>query len=142
MTKKYGEHSLDARIAKVNNKSGKYGVELKQHSIPLYFQSVKEARDAIRDSEMSYKFVRDMAVVVANKPTPGIQARPAAAPAPKVHVPKGGGKKPVKATPASAWPFPAPATVHTVIVNGVTIEFTDEVSLNVVSPYRVKVSKA
>lgn len=141
MTKKYNEHRLDARIAKVNSPAGKYGVETKQNSIAFYFDSLKEARDLVGNSEMGYKFVRDMSVVLNNKPMTGVQARPAAQPAAKVHVPKGGGKKPAKPKTPS-WPFPQPATVHTVIVNGVTIEFTDEVSLNVVSPYRVKVSKA
>lgn len=138
MTKKYGERGLDARIAYVNNVNGKYAVEEKSSSQAIYFTSLKAARDLVSNNEMRYKFVRDM--TFAKPKVAPTQARPPAAPAAKVYVPKGGGKKPTPPK-APSWPFPAAKSVHTVIVNGVTIEFTDEVSINVVSPYRVKVSK-
>lgn len=152
MTKKFGDHKLDKYIGQTGTTGKRYEAQRKGLNGARYeVATIKEARTLVSYNPTEWRLSAEIGRPFGSsvRPVAGVQARPPAAPAAKVHVPKGGGKKPAKPA-TNAWPFPngpvhapyVPPLTHTAIVNGVTIEFDENVKLEIISPYKVKVTKS
>lgn len=147
MTKKYGDHVLDKYISTTGTVGAKYVCQ-EMTGLKYESASIKDARKvvaALRDPRLS-KDIGRAYTSIAKSPV-GIQARPPAAPAAKVHVPKGSGKKP---TPPKnqAWPFPvAPAPVaapviHSIRIGNVVVEYDEGIKIHHYNNSYVRLVKA
>lgn len=142
MTKKFGDHKYDQFVA-VNpaGSNKKYGIQHKDAPYnKFFFDSIKDVRYLISFNETGYRLACDFGREAKSIVHPS-QPRPAAKPAPKLHVPKA-----LKAIKASTWPFPivkapSPPPPQTVTVNGITIEFEPGVQIEIVSKKLIKITK-
>lgn len=142
MTKKFGDHKYDKYICTTLPHRGKYVIQ--QNVAPYiltYPENIKDARKLISFNELGYL----LATQIGKEPTSsstGMQARPAASPAAKVHVPKG------KSQQTNTWPFPAtkakvakPAKQTTVFIGAVAIEYdANKIVIEKYSNFRAKVT--
>lgn len=146
MTKKFGDHKLDAYIKPVQKSdfyTGKYKVRHQKTGGVVYFNSIAEARSyqlVFGDNE----FTLAVHIDVPSKPASAVKNRPVAKPAAKVYVPKS------TDSVQQHWPFPyagfkpkksAEPKFHTVTVGGVTVEYEDGISIDYHNKRHIKLVK-
>lgn len=156
MTKKFGDHKYDKFISTALPHMGKYVIQEKNAPFKLtYPQSIKDARDLISYNDKGYLPATSIGGYNKTPKPVGVQARPAAAPAPKAHVPKPGKKPVLKAVPAPAakpasnvWPFPNPTPApvapspRIVRFNNVSYEVFPGVEVEFVNYGHIKIKPA